>query len=75
EGGRRVRISALNVTNESGASLGYGDNFIGYVFGRSSEQWTAGAPAKGFTPGGTITILAQGDNGPIKATAKIQAAN
>ncbi|MGH6819739.1 MAG: fimbrial biogenesis chaperone [Methylocella sp.] len=75
EGGRRVRISALNVTNESGASLGYGDNFIGYVFGRSSEQWTAAVPAKGFAPGGTITILAQGDNGPIKATAKIQAAN
>lgn len=75
EGGRRVRISALNVTNESGASLGYGENFIGYVFGRSSEQWTAAVPKKGFAPGGTITILAQGDNGPIKATAKIQAAN
>jgi len=75
EGGRRVRISALNVTNESGASLGYGENFIGYVFGQSSEQWTAAMPKKGFAPGGTITILAQGDNGPIKATAKIQAAN
>ncbi len=75
EGGRRVRISALNVTNESGASLGFGENFIGYVFGRSSEQWTAAAPKKGFAPGGTITILAQGDNGPIKATAKIQAAD
>ncbi len=75
EGGRRVRISALNVTNGSGASLSYGDNFIGYVFGRSSEQWTAAVPAKAFTPGGTITILAQGDSGPIKATAKIQAAN
>lgn len=75
EGGRRVRISALNVTNESGASLGYGDNFIGYVFGRSSEQWAAAVPVKGFIPGGTITILAQSDNGPIKATAKIHAAN
>jgi hypothetical protein len=31
--------------------------------------------SKGFAPGGTITILAQSDNGPIKATAKIQAAN
>ena len=75
EGGRRVRISALNVSNGSGASLGYGDNFIGYVFGRSSEQWTAALPAKGFAPGESVTILAQGDNGPIKATAEIQAAN
>lgn len=74
EGGRRVRISALHVTNTAGASLSYGDNFIGYVFGRSSEQWTAAVP-EGFSPGGTITILAQGDNGPVKATAKIQAAN
>ncbi len=75
EGGRRVRISALNVRNESGGSLNYGDHFVGYVFGRSSEQWTASMPKKGFAPGGTITILAQSDNGPIKATAKIQAAN
>jgi len=75
EGGRRVRISALNVTNQSGASLSYGENFTGYVFGRSSEQWTAAAPKKGFAPGGTITILAQSDNGPITAKAKIQAAN
>ena len=75
EGGRRVRISALNVTNQSGASLSYGKNFIGYVFGRSTEQWTAAAPKKGFAPGGTITILAQSDNGPITATAKIQAAD
>lgn len=75
EGGRRVRISALNVTNESGVSLSYGENLIGYVFGRSSEQWAAAASKKAFAPGGTITILAQSDNGPIKATAKIQAAD
>lgn len=75
EGGRRVRISALNVTNASGVSLGFGQGFTGYVFGRSSEQWTAALSSKGFAPGGTITILAQSDNGPIKATAKIQAAN
>ena len=75
EGGRRVRISALKVTNGSGAALGFGDGFIGYVFGRSSEQWTAVTAPRGFAPGAAITILAQGDNGPIKATAKIQAAN
>ena len=75
QGGKRVRISALNVTNSSGASLSYGDGFVGYVFGRSSEQWAVAASSKGFAPGGTIRILAQSDNGPIKATAKIQTSN
>ena len=72
DGLKRVRISALNVTNESGGSLGFGSGFIGYVFGQSTERWTATASKKGFSPGSTITILAQSDNGPIKATAKIQ---
>ncbi len=75
EGGRRVRISALKVMNSSGTALGFGDGFVGYVFGRSSEQWTAKAAPKGFATGGTITIQAQGDNGPIKATAKILVAD
>jgi fimbrial chaperone protein len=75
EGGKRVRISALNVTNRSGATLNFGDGFVGYVFGRSSEQWTAAASPKGFAPGGTISILAQSENGPIKATAQIQSAD
>lgn len=75
EGGKRVRISALKVSNGAGASLGFGDGFIGYVFGRSNEQWTAVAAPKGFAAGGTISILAQSDNGPIKATATIQSAN
>jgi fimbrial chaperone protein len=74
EGGRRVRISALNVTTASGMSLSYGDNFVGYVFGRSNEQWSKALP-KGIAAGGTITIVAQSDNGPIKAMARIQAAN
>ena len=73
EGGRRVRISALKVMNTSGTALSFGDGFTGYVLGRSSERWTAKAAPKGFATGGTITILAQGDNGPIKATAKILA--
>jgi len=75
EGGRRVRISALKVTNGSGAPLSFGDGFLDYVFARSSEQWTATVPLKGFAPGGNITILAQGDKGLIKATAKIQTAD
>ena len=75
EGGKRVRISALKIMNSSGGAISVGKDFAGYVFGRSTEQWTVPAGSKGFAAGGTITILAQGENGPIKATARISAAN
>jgi fimbrial chaperone protein len=74
-GSKRVRISALKVSDSSGTTLTLGNGFAGYVFGGSTEQWAAKAGTKGFSPGGTIMIVAQGENGPIKATATILAAN
>jgi len=75
EGQRRVRISALKAVSKTGTSATFGDGFVGYVFRQSSEQWTTAAMPKGFAPGSVITIQAQGDNGPIKATAKIRSAD
>lgn len=75
EGGKRVRISALNIVNGSGKATAVGNGFAGYVFAHSTERWTARQAAKGLQPGSTITIIAQGENGPIKATAQISAAN
>lgn len=72
-GGRRARLAALTVTGKGGKSVSFGSGLSGYVLGQSSRVWVA--KAKAIAPGNTIKIVAQGDNGPIEATAKVQAAN
>lgn len=74
EGERRVRISALKIVSNSGKTLSFGEGLAGYVLGQSANTWTAGG-AKGIAPGSTITIQAMGDNGPIAATARVEASN
>ncbi len=74
-GGRRVRLASLAVANGSGKTIRIGEGLAGYVLGRSSKHWTVKGASKAIAAGGTITITAQGDNGPIEATAKVVAAN
>jgi len=73
-GGRRVRLASLRVVN-AGKTVNVGQGLAGYVLGQSSREWAVKSGVKSIAPGGTITILAQGDNGPIEATAKVQAPN
>ena len=75
EGSKRMRIFALKVTNSTGDVISIGKGFAGYVFGHSSEQWTFTAGDKGFVSGATVTIIAQGENGPIRTNARISASN
>lgn len=74
QGQKRVRLSELNISTATGKPLKLSTG-LGYVLGRSTEQWTAKIPAKEFAPGTTITIQAQGDNGPIRKMAKIRTAD
>jgi len=74
DGERRLRISALQVAANDRAPVPVGVG-LGYVLGQSSELWPAKLPAGALAPGTTITILAQGDNGPIRAKAKIRPAD
>ena len=69
-GGRRIRLAALKAVGSNGTSVSFGSGLSGYVLGQSLKTWTA--KAKSIAPGGTIKIVAQGDNGPIEATAKVQ---
>jgi len=69
-GGRRVRLAGLQVAGKTGKSVSFGTGLSGYVLGQSTRTWTA--KAKSIAPGTVVTILAQGDNGPIEATAKVQ---
>ncbi len=72
-GGRHVRLSGLKVVADNGKAVSFGSGLSGYVLGQSSRMWIA--KSKAIAPGSTIKIVAQGDNGPIEATAKVQAAN
>lgn len=74
-GGRRVRLASLAVMNGSGKTIRIGEGLAGYVLGQSSRQWTVKGVSRAILAGGTIKITAQGDNGPIEATAKVVSAN
>ncbi|MGH6853946.1 MAG: fimbrial biogenesis chaperone [Aestuariivirga sp.] len=74
-GGRRIRLASLAVMNGTGKTIRIGEGLAGYVLGQSSKQWTVNGASKTIAAGGTIKITAQGDNGPIEATAKVVAAN
>jgi fimbrial chaperone protein len=74
-GGRRVRVASLKVVDGAGATIRFGEGLAGYVLGQSSKFWVMKGAAKSLKPGASITIIAQGDNGPIEATARVVAAN
>ena len=74
-GGRRVRVAGLKVVNGAGKTIKFGEGLAGYVLGQSSKYWILKASAKSVAAGATIKIIAQGDNGPIEATARVVAAN
>ena len=69
-GDRRIRLGGLQVVANGGKSISFGAGLSGYVLGQSSRVWIA--KAKSIAPGTTVKIVAQGDNGPIEATAKVQ---
>jgi fimbrial chaperone protein len=68
-GDRRLRISALSLRDSNGKSLSFGNGLAGYALGQSAVSWTV--PRHGFSPNGSISVVAQSDGGPIQAAASI----
>ena len=73
-GGRRVKISNLQVKDASGASVSLGEGLNGYVLARSSMRWVLPSKAAKLGLNGPVAISANGDTGPINAQAKQTAA-
>jgi fimbrial chaperone protein len=69
DGDRRLRIASLNIRSAKGKTVSFSKGLVGYVLGKSTVAWTA--PAAGFAADGGISISAQGDTGPLEATASI----
>lgn len=72
-GARRLRLADLTIVGRDGKNVSLGSGLSGYVLGQSSRKWVA--KAKSIKAGSVIKIVAQGDNGPIEATATVQASN
>ena len=68
-GERRIRIAALNIRDAKGKTVSFGKGLVGYVLGKSSVDWTVSA--SGFAAGGSASVSAQSDGGPVEATASI----
>lgn len=72
-GDERLRIAALRLQDEAGATIGFGNGLVGYVLGRSTMNFIVTKPPAGFGANGPIRITAVSNNGPINATVPFAA--
>ena len=71
-GDRHLRLAMLKIRDAKGTLASFGNGLTGYVLAHSSMQWTAAGRTSGFSPGGTASISAQSDMGPVDATAPVR---
>ena len=70
-GDERLRIAALRLRDGAGATISFGNGLVGYALGRSSMSWIAPNHPRGFGTGGSVSITAETDKGPINAMAQL----
>lgn len=70
-GDERLRIAALRLRDGAGAVASFGNGLVGYVLGRSSVTFTIPNPPRGFGAGGNVSIAAESNDGPVRATAQL----
>ena len=73
DGSQHIRISALKVEGPD-LDISFGQGLIGYVLAHSTAQWTARSMLKNAASGTPLKITALAENGPVSATAVLQAA-
>ena len=70
-GDERLRIASLRLRDAAGATVSFGNGLVGYALGRSSMNWVAPNHPRGFGAGGSVSITAETDKGPINAMALV----
>ena len=70
-GDERLRIASLRLRDGAGTTISFGNGLVGYSLGRSSMSWTAPSHPRGFGAGGSVSITAETDKGPINAMAQL----
>ena len=74
-GDSHLRISGLSMTPAGGKTVSFGQGLVGYVLAKSTARFTLKQALKGARAGSTVEIMAEGNDGPVKATAEVRAAN
>ncbi|TSE02762.1 molecular chaperone [Mesorhizobium intechi] len=74
KGGTRLRVSALSLRDAGGHKISFGGGLVGYALGQSTMRWVAPASGRKFVAKGSVSILAQGNDGTINAVAPVVAA-
>lgn len=74
-GDSHLRISGLSMTPAGGKTVSFGQGLVGYVLAKSTARFTLKQALKGASTGSTVEITAEGNDGPVKATAEVRAAN
>ena len=70
-GDERLRIASLRVRDAAGTTVSFGNGLLGYALGRSSMSWVGPSHPRGFGAGGSLSITAETDKGPVNATALV----
>lgn len=70
-GGRRLRLSALHISDAAGHAVSYGDGLAGYVLAGSTMRFVAPRRLSEIASG-TASVTATSDLGALHATAPIQ---
>lgn len=74
EGSRRVRLSGMKLKDQAGNTVSLGEGLNGYVLARSSMRWVIPSGAQKLGLNGPVSVTARGDDGPINAQARLNAA-
>lgn len=72
QGEERMRIAALRLRDAAGTTVSFGNGLVGYALGRASMSWEVPAAPRGFGTAGTVSITAETNKGPIRATAEVR---
>jgi fimbrial chaperone protein len=72
-GARRLRIAALKLRDGKGSDVTFADGLVGYALAGSTMRWSMPLAGRSFAAGGQVSVSAQGDTGPIHATAPLKA--
>ena len=71
-GDERLRIASLQLRDNAGSTIDFGNGLAGYALGRSSIDFVVTQPPKGFGLVGPVSITAQTNNGAISAAAMLE---
>jgi len=69
-GDRHLRLANLKLRDEKGGTVSFGNGLSGYVLGGSSRRWLVASGKGNLSTGSPIAVSAQGDQGPINASAQ-----